>query len=67
MDQRTTEIVKEINEQRQQLADNIDDLEGHVRAAVDWRSYFAKKPWFAIGAALAGGFLLSGLFSWRSR
>jgi len=67
MDQRTTEIVKEINEQRQQLADSIGELEGHVRAAVDWRRYFAKTPWLITGAALAGGFLLSGLFIWRSR
>ena len=67
MDERTAEIVRDIGENRLRLAEDFDQLGGKLRAASDWRSYFARQPWLTLGVALMGGFLLSGLFSWRSR
>lgn len=67
MDQRTAEIVKEIGEERQRLAENINQLQDKVRDVADWRSYFARKPWAMIGIAAVGGFLLSGLLPSKGR
>ncbi len=66
MDQRTSQIVGEIFEERQRLGDNIAELEQKVREATSWRGYFAKKPWMAIGLAVTGGLLLSALFTSKS-
>lgn len=67
MDQRTAEIVKEISEERQKLAANIDQLQDKVRDAADWRGYFARKPWMILGVAAVAGFLFSGLLPSRGR
>lgn len=66
MDQRTDEIVSTILEERERLGDNIAQLERKMRAATTWETYFMRKPWAMLGIALAGGFLLSSLFT-RSR
>ena len=67
MDQRSAEIVREIDEERQRLADDVAQLEGKVREAADWRRYFARKPWTMLGIVFAGGFFMSGFFNFRSR
>ncbi len=59
MDERTSEIVKEIFDERQKLGDNLSELETKMREASDWRTYFNRNPWAAVGAALGGGLLLS--------
>jgi len=65
MDERTGQIVGTILEERQRLGDNIAELERKVKDATTWRTYFARKPWTALGLALGGGFLLSALFAPR--
>jgi len=67
MDERTSQIVGEINDERQRLGDNIAELERKVRDSTSWRMYFERKPWMVLGLALGGGFLLSALFTPRSR
>jgi ElaB/YqjD/DUF883 family membrane-anchored ribosome-binding protein len=67
MDERTSQIVEEIVDERQRLGDNIAELERKVRESTSWRAYFARKPWIALGLALGGGLLLSALFTPRSR
>lgn len=67
MDERTSQIVGEIAEERQRLGDNIAELERKVRDSTSWRLYFERKPWTALGLAVGGGFLLSALFTPRSR
>ena len=66
MDQRTSQIVEEIFQERQRLGDNIAELEQKVKEATSWRGYFARKPWMAIGLAVTGGLLLSTLFTPKS-
>lgn len=67
MDERTSQIVGEIADQRQPLGDNIAELERKVRDSTSWRLYFERKPWTALGIVMAGGLLLSALFLPRSR
>jgi ElaB/YqjD/DUF883 family membrane-anchored ribosome-binding protein len=61
MDERTSQIVEEIVEERQRLGDNIAELERKVRDSTSWRVYFERRPWAALGVALGGGLLLSAL------
>lgn len=67
MDERTSEIVKELTEQRERLGDNFAELETRVRQAADWRTYYHRNPWALLGMALGGGLLLSSLLPSRSR
>jgi ElaB/YqjD/DUF883 family membrane-anchored ribosome-binding protein len=67
MDERTSQIVGEIVEQRQRLGDNIAELERKVRDSTNWRAHFERKPWLALGLAMGGGFLLSALLLSRPR
>jgi ElaB/YqjD/DUF883 family membrane-anchored ribosome-binding protein len=63
MDERTSQIVGEIAEERQRLGDNIAELERKVRDSTSWRLYFERKPWAALGLAVGGGFLLAALLA----
>ena len=67
MDQRTSEIVDHIFEERQRLGDNIAALEQKVRAAATWQSYFARKPWAMLGLAFGSGVLVSSFFASKER
>jgi hypothetical protein len=53
--------MDEIQQQRQELGDNLQQLENKVRDTVDWRVQFSERPMAGIGIAFAGGFLLSML------
>lgn len=65
MDQRAAEIIKNLSDKRQRLADNMGELERRGKQASDWRSYFGRNPWAMVGVALGGGLLLSGLLPAR--
>lgn len=62
MDERTAEIVKELQEKRERLGDSFSELEIKVREASNWRTYYQKNPWPLLGVAAGIGFLFSGLF-----
>jgi ElaB/YqjD/DUF883 family membrane-anchored ribosome-binding protein len=65
MDERTSQIVGAIAEERERLGDTIAELERRVRESTSWRVRFRRKPWLAVGLALGGGLLLSALFAPR--
>lgn len=67
MDERTSQIVSHLSEQRQRLGDNVVELQRKVREATNWRACFRRRPWLALGLALGGSVLLSVLFLPRSR
>jgi hypothetical protein len=61
MGQTSDEIETHIRSTREDLRANLDELEGRVKSAVDWRERFRRNPALSLGLALAGGFLLAGL------
>lgn len=61
MGQTADELKNQIENQRQELGDNLQQLEEKVRSTVDWRTQFEQKPWAGVGLAFGGGFLLSML------
>ena len=61
MGQTADQIRDEIDNQRQELGDNLQQLEQKVKETVDWRAQFEQKPMLGIGIAFGAGLLLSAL------
>ena len=61
MDEKSSEIIDEIETSRQKLGENLHDLESRVRVATNWRTYYERHPYLFIGSAVGGGILLSGI------
>lgn len=59
MDAQSEQIIKEIQEKRQRLGENLTELENKVREATDWRTYYYKNPFLMIGVAAGAGLLLA--------
>jgi hypothetical protein len=59
--QTADQIRDEIDNQRQELGDNLQELERKVKETVDWRAQFEQKPMLGLGIAFGAGLLLSVL------
>ena len=67
MGKESDEIVGHIEEQRGELAQNVDELQRKVKSAVDWKTQVQARPLPMLGIAFAGGLLLSLMTGGRSR
>ena len=67
MDEDPSQIEESIRSTRRQLGSNLQELEHRVKDATNWRVQFGRHPWVFIGAAFAGGVLLSAALSGRRR
>lgn len=68
MGETSDQIERHIQETRNDLSNNFNELEEKVRTAVDWRAQFEERPGMMLGLAFGGGVLLSALLpSLRSR
>ena len=65
MGQTTDQIVSDIDQTRDDLRLNIEELEMRLKDAANWRSHFKKQPGPMIVAAVIGGALLSALIGRR--
>jgi hypothetical protein len=61
MDQTAHVIRDRIEEQREELAGNIRELETRVKSATDWRAQFQRNPTKLLGIALTAGLALGWL------
>ena len=61
MGERSDEIEEQISRTREDLRDNLNELEDRVRGALDWRRQFEERPLTMLAAALGGGMLLATL------
>jgi hypothetical protein len=59
--QTADQIRDEIDTQRMELGDNLQQLERKVKETVDWRTQFEQKPMLGMGLAFGAGVLLSAL------
>src|SRR5262245_53849915 len=57
--QETDKIKDYIDTQRGKLEQDLNEIQRRVTKAVDWREWFERNPLGMIGAAAAGGFVLS--------
>jgi hypothetical protein len=65
MGQTTDQIASGIDQTREALKSNLEELESRVKSAADWRSYFRKHPGSMVVTALIGGVLLSSMLGKR--
>jgi hypothetical protein len=66
MGQATDQIENQIENTREDLKSNLQELETRVKTAADWRHYFAEHPGAMIAAAFGGGVLLASIVGGRS-
>jgi hypothetical protein len=66
MGQRTDQIENQIENKREDLKSNLQELETRVKTATDWRHYFAEHTGTMIAAAFGGGVLLAAMLGGRS-
>lgn len=66
MDQRSDDIRQDIESTRAALDDKLDTLEARAREAFDLKRQVAERPWIALGAAVAVGYLIGNLGGERS-
>lgn len=62
MDATSQQIIRNLEDKREKLNDNLNELQDKVREAADWRTYYTRNPWPILGAALVGGLLLASIF-----
>jgi len=66
MGQTSDQIVNDIDQTREDLKSNLEELEIRMKAVTDWRSHFRKRPGPMVIAALVGGALVSSMLGKRS-
>lgn len=62
MDEETNKIRTHIDTEREELGRNLDEIEYRVKGATDFKAHFNRNTGLILGAAVAGGFLLSLAF-----
>ena len=55
MDETSDQIERHIQETRNDLDDNLNELGDRVKKAVDWRAQFEERPGTMLSLAFAGG------------
>jgi hypothetical protein len=65
MGQTTDEIESQIENEREELKSNLEELETRVKSVADWRSYYRRHTGLMVGAAFVGGILLSTVLGKR--
>jgi hypothetical protein len=63
MDETSHQIERHIEQTRNDLHDNFNELGEKVKKAVDWRVQVEERPGTMLGLAFAGGMIFSALFS----
>jgi hypothetical protein len=59
VDEETSHIKNHIDTEREQLGRSLDELEYRVKDATNLKRYYERNTVWILGAAVAGGFLLS--------
>jgi hypothetical protein len=67
MGERSVDIEREIQRQRNDLNVSMRSLQRKAVQATDWRCQFEKRPFVMMGLAFGGGVLLSALAGGRHR
>jgi hypothetical protein len=62
MAERSDQIEQHIYEKRQELGEDLDELQYKFKRAVDWRAQVEDRPFTMLGLAFAGGLVAAALF-----
>jgi len=66
MGQESDELKRQVDQARERLHQDLNDLEYRVKTETDWRVHYQRHPWPFLGAAFLGALLFSlALFGTR--
>ena len=65
MGQTTSQIEAHIQDTREDLVSNLDELERKVKSVTDWKQHFRSNPMMMVSVAFGGGVLLATMFGGR--
>jgi len=63
--QESERIEKHIENKREDLSRNLEELETRVRSTLNWRTYYDHNPWVFLAAAFVGSAALTAMMSGR--
>ena len=66
MGEKSNQIERQIQAERGQLGQNLNELQSKVQEVTDWRAQFQKRPMLMMGAAIGGGLLLASITGRKS-
>lgn len=66
MGQTTHQIEAHIEDTRQDLGSNLNELERKVKSVTDWKEHFKTNPMTLLGVAFGGGVLLATMLGGRN-
>jgi hypothetical protein len=66
MEQESERIERHIENKRDDLTRNLEEIESRVRDTLDWRSHYDRNPWLFLGVALAGSTAISAYMASRT-
>jgi hypothetical protein len=63
MAETANELKERVDQARHRLEQDLNSLEYHVRASLDWRTQYRRAPWVFLGAAFGSALMLGLAFS----
>jgi hypothetical protein len=67
MGEKSNQIERQIQAERGQLGQNLNELQSKVEEVTDWRAQFQRRPMLMMGVAVGSGLLLASLAGRKSR
>ncbi len=67
MGEKSNQIERQIDAERGELGQHLNELQSKVQEVTDWRAQFQKRPMVMMGVAVGGGLLLASMTGRRSR
>ena len=61
MGETKNQIENQIEDARESLGSNLNELERKVKSVTDWKHYYAKSPMAMVGVAFGAGVLLAAI------
>ena len=61
MGETSSEIKRQIDEERRSLGENLSELEARAKDAMDWRARMRQHPMAAFGIAVGAGAIIGAL------
>jgi hypothetical protein len=63
MAETASELKERVEQARNRLEQDLNSLQYHIRASLDWRSQYRRSPWVFLGAAFGSALMLGLAFS----
>jgi uncharacterized membrane protein YcjF (UPF0283 family) len=63
MAETASELKERVDQARHRLEQDLNSLQYHIRASLDWRAQYQRSRWVFLGAAFGGALMLGLAFS----